>query len=464
MAEQDYDLIVIGAGPGGYVAAIRASQLGLKTLVIEKDQPGGICGNWGCVPSKALLHQAELFREIKTLEHMGLKIDTSGFDYLKVQEKSRIAASKSGKGVAGLLKKNKIDYKTGNASISGPKEVSIDGKEKIKGKNILIATGSRSREIPGFEFDEEQVLSSTGILQLTKLPKSLLILGAGAIGMEFAYVMSSFGVEVTVIEMMDQILPVEDADVAKVVSGEFKKYGVKILTSAKASNLKRSKAGVSLDLEFKDGKKETLKADKILVAVGRAPNSENLGLENLGIKTEKGFIKVGDYYQTDIPGIFAIGDVIASPLLAHVASKEGEIAVEFMAGHAPAEKKLDPDLIPGATFTEPGVGSFGPSEARAKERGLKYKAYSFPYIGAGKTNAIEKPAGLVKILYDPDSKEILAGHVVGYQATELVHELLLAKKAELLPDDIAGMVHAHPTISEAVMEAARGVEGWAIHI
>ncbi len=464
MADQHYDLIVIGAGPGGYVSAIRASQLGLKTLVIEKGLPGGVCGNWGCIPSKSLLHQAELFHEIKNLEYMGLKVDSSGFLYKKVQEKSRKASLKSGKGVAALLKKNKVDYLTGEAKITGPKEVQVSGGDLYKGKNILIATGSRPRVIPGFEFDEDKVLSSTGILSLTELPESLLILGAGAIGMEFAYVMNAFGVDVTIIEMLDHILPIEDAEVVKVVESDFKKYGIKMLTSTKASNLVKTKDGVSLDVESSKGEKQTLKAQKILVAVGRAPNSENLGLENLGIRTEKGFIKTGDYYETDIPGIFAIGDVIATPLLAHVASKEGEIAVEYMAGHNPAEKRLDPDLIPGATYTEPGVGSFGPSEERAKERGLKYEKYVFPYAGAGKTNSIEKPNGLVKILVDPETREILSGHVVGYQATELIHEILLAKKAELLPEDIATMVHAHPTISEAVMEAARGIEGWAIHI
>ncbi|NCN05160.1 MAG: dihydrolipoyl dehydrogenase [Spirochaetales bacterium] len=464
MAEQNYDLVIIGAGPGGYVSAIRASQLGLKTLVIEKDQPGGVCGNWGCIPSKSLLHQAELFHDIKNLEYMGLHIDKSGFNYEKVQQKSRKAALKSGKGVSGLLKKNGIEYLTGDAVLSGPKEVTVDGKDKIRGKFILVAAGSSPRVIPGFEYDEEKVLSSTGILKLTALPKSLLILGAGAIGMEFAYVMNAFGVEVTIIEMMDHILPIEDAEVVKVVEAEFKKNGVKMLVSTKASNLEKTKDGITLDIESKDGKKDTLKAEKILVAVGRTPNSQGLGLESLGIKTEKGFIKVGDYYQTDIPGIFAIGDVIASPLLAHVASKEGEVAVEFMAGQAPREKRLDPDLIPGATYTEPGVGSFGPSEEKAKERGIAYEKYVFPYAGAGKTNSIEKPNGLVKILFNPKTKEIISGHVVGYQATELIHEILLAKKAELLPEDIATMVHAHPTISEAVMEAARGVEGWAIHV
>lgn len=463
MANQ-YDIIVIGSGPGGYVAAIRASQLGLKTAVVEKAEVGGICGNWGCVPSKSLLHQAEIFHSISDLEYMGVKIDKAGLDYSKVQAKSRIAADKSGKGVSGLLKKNKVDLIAGTATISGAKEVTVDGKDKYSAKFILIATGSRPRVIPGFEFDEKQVLSSTGILKLTELPGSLLILGAGAIGMEFAYIMSAFGVDVTVIEMMDQVLPVEDADIAKVVQTEFKKLGVKMLTGTKAGNLQKSAKGISLDIEDKKGAKETLKADKILVAVGRTPNIENLGLEKLGVKTDRGFIVTGDYYQTSVPGIFAIGDVVPSPLLAHVASKEGEIAVEFMAGHPGHEKKLDPDLIPGATFTEPSVGSFGPSEAKAKERGLEYAKYAFPYVGAGKSNAIEKPAGMVKILYNPKTKEIISGHVVGYQATEIVHEILLAKKAELLPEDIATMVHAHPTLSETVMEAARGAEGWAIHI
>ncbi len=468
MADKKYDVAIIGAGPGGYVAAIRASQLGLKTAVIEKDKAGGVCGNWGCIPSKALLHQAEMFNDISHLEKMGVKVDSSGLDYSKVHAISRKAASKSGKGVEYLLKKNKVDLVSGTAEISGPKEVSVtggkDGDLKIETKFILIATGSRPREIPGFEFDEEQVLSSTGILSLEKLPKSLLILGAGAIGMEFAYVMSAFGVQVTVVEMMDRLLPLEDAEVSKVMEAEFKKLGVTYHTGVKAGDLKKTKTGVSISAEAKDGKKENLKADKILVAVGRAPNSEGIGLENLGIRTEKGFIKTGDYYQTDIPGVYAIGDVISSPLLAHVASKEGEIAVEHMAGHAGHEKRVDPDEIPGAVYTEPGVGSFGPTEEEAKKRGLNYGSYSFPYNGIGKANAIEKANGLVKIIFDKETHEILGGHVVGYSATELVHEILLAKCTELLPEDLATMIHAHPTISEGIMESMRGVEGWAIHI
>jgi dihydrolipoamide dehydrogenase len=468
MADKSFDLIIIGSGPGGYVSAVWASQLGLKTAVIEKGEVGGVCGNWGCIPSKALLHQAEIVNDISHLEHMGIKVDQSGLDYSKVHAVSRKAAKKSGKGVEYLLKKNKVEYIAGEATLSGPKEVKVSGGEAgdltLEGKNILIATGSRPREIPGFEFDENQVLSSTGILKLKELPKSLLILGAGAIGMEFAYVMNAFGVEVTVVEMMDRLLPLEDADVSKIIEGEFKKMGVKYLTGVKAGDLKKTKTGISIAAEAKDGKKETLKAEKILVAVGRAPNSENIGLENLGIRTEKGFIKVGDYYQTDIAGVYAIGDVIASPLLAHVASKEGEIAVEHMAGHGGHEKRIDPFEIPGAVYTEPGVGSFGPTEEKAKELGLNYGSYTFPYNGIGKANAIEKANGLVKIIFDKDTHEILGGHVVGYSATELVHEILLAKRTELLPEDIATMIHAHPTISEGIMESARGVEGWAIHI
>lgn len=468
MADKSYDLAVIGAGPGGYVAAIRASQLGLKAAVIEKDKAGGVCGNWGCIPSKALINQAGMFNHVSHLEKMGLKVDTSGFDYSKVHAVSRKAATKSGKGVEYLLKKNKIDLISGSAELASSKELKVsggkDGDITVEAKQILIATGSRSREIPGFEFDEEQVLSSTGILSLKELPKSLVILGAGAIGMEFAYVMGCFGVDVTIVEMMDRLLPLEDGEVSKVMEGEFKKLGIKFHTGVKAGDLKKTKSGISISMETKDGKKESLKAEKILVAVGRAPNSENLGLDNLGIRTEKGFIKVNDYYQTDISGVYAIGDVIASPLLAHVASKEGEIAVEHMAGHAGSEARIDPDEIPGAVYTEPGVGSFGPTEEQAKERGLNYASYSFPYSGIGKANAIEKGSGVVKIIYDKDSHEILGGHVVGYSATELVHEILLAKKSELLPEDVATMIHAHPTISEGIMEAARGVEGWAIHI
>ncbi len=462
MADYDYDVLVLGAGPGGYVGAIRAAQLGLKAAVIEKEAPGGVCLNWGCIPSKALIHQAEIVRYTEDLGKIGVSVDKSGLDYSKIHKKSRDAASKLSKGVQALLKKNKIDYIEGTGTFTAAHEISVDNKKKVTGKNILIATGSRSREIPAFAFDADKVLSSRDILGMTELPKSLIILGAGAIGMEFAYVMSAFGVEVTVVEMLDQLLPLEDADAVDVVAKAFKRYGVKTLTATKATSLDTKGKGVKLDVEGSDGSKETLSADKILVAVGRAPNTEKIGLEEIGVKTEKGFITVGDYYQTSVPGVYAIGDVVASPLLAHVASKEGEIAVEHMAGHEP-ERKIDPDLIPSAVYCEPEIGSFGITEKAAKKEGRNYEVATFPYRGAGKSVAVEKSEGLVKIVLEKETREILGAHVAGYNATEIIHELLLAKKAELLPEDIATMIHAHPTLSEAVMEGARASEGWAIH-
>jgi dihydrolipoamide dehydrogenase len=461
----DYDLVVIGSGPGGYVAAIRANQLGLKAAVIEKEKPGGVCLNVGCIPSKALIHQAEIFGYRKELEGMGFKIDASGFDYGSVFKKSRQAADRLSKGVQALLKKNKVDYIEGTGVISANGEVTVtdaDGKtSKVKGKNLLIATGSRPREIPGFEFDEKQVLSSTGALFLEELPKSLIILGGGYIGMEFAHVMSSFGVEVTVVEMLDRIIPNADPEAVSVLEKDIRRRGVEIMTSTKAEKLTKSKGGVKLEVSGKDGK-QTLEAEKLLVSVGRAPNTEGIGLEKVGVKTDRGYVMVGDYYQTNVAGIFAIGDVTITPQLAHVASKEGEIAVEFIAGHKP-EKSIDPDLIPAAIYTEPQIASFGPTEAQAKERGLDFEKAVFPYRGAGKSVAIGHPDGLVKILYDKKTHEFLAAHVVGNTATELIHELLLGKRSELLPEDIATMIHAHPTLSEAVMEAARAAEGWAIH-
>ena len=459
----DYELVVIGAGPGGYVAAIRASQLGMKAAVIEKDKPGGVCLNIGCIPSKALIHQADIFQSIKDLEDMGVQVDTSAFEYGKVFQKSRKAADMLSKGVSFLLKKNKVEYIEGTATLAGPNEVTMDSGKKVSGKSIIVATGSRPREIPGFSFDEKTVLSSDGALMLETLPKSIIILGGGFIGVEFAHIMNSFGVEVNVVELLDRLLPIEDEESSTVVTRSFKKRKIGIYTSTKATGMKKAKGGVVLSVEKKDGEKAELEAEKLLVVVGRAPNTENIGLDKVGITTDKGFIPVGDYYQTSVPSIYAIGDVVATPQLAHVASKEGEIAVEHMAGRSPVPK-IDPHVIPSAVYCEPQVASFGYKEYEAQQQGLNYKKAVFPYRGAGKSVAIEKPEGHVKILYDPETAEILGAHVAGSEATELIHELLLAKSAELLPADIADMIHAHPTLSEALMEAARTAEGWAIHV
>jgi len=463
MAGFDYDVLIIGSGPGGYVAGIRASQLGLKAAVIERDRVGGVCLNVGCIPSKAIIHQAELFRSLPALQEMGLAVDTRAFDYRHVLDKSRKAADALSKGVQFLLKKNKAELITGDAVLSGKNEVTLKDGRKISGKSIVIATGSRPRIIPGFEFDEDRVLSSTGALMLSRLPKKAIVLGAGAIGVEFSHVWNAFGVEVHLVEMMERILPIEDAEAVQVLARSFQKRGISMYTSTRAISMEKRASGVSVVLEDKAGARTTLDADQVLVVVGRTCNTDGIGLDRVGIATEKGFIPVGDYNETKVPGIYAIGDVVATPLLAHVAFKEAEMVAEHLAGK-PTRPRLDPLSIPGATYCEPQVASFGLTEWKAKEKGITYAKASFPYRGAGKSVAIEQSEGFVKVLYDPKSKEILGAHVVGADATELIHELLLARTAELLPEDIAGMIHAHPTLSEAVMESMRAVEGWAIHI
>jgi len=461
VSKGDYDIVVIGSGPGGYVGAIRAAQLGMKVAVVERDHPGGVCLNIGCIPSKALIHQAGLFAGTKDLEAMGLTVDRSLLDYGAVFRKSRAAADRLSKGVQGLLAKNKVDYIPGTGTIVRSGQVSVDGKQTLGCKNILVATGSRSKDIGGFKVDEKRVLSSTGLLMLEKLPKSILILGGGAIGVEFAYVMNAFGVEVHLVEMMPQLLPLEDAEVVAILTRELQKRGIKIATSTKAAGM--TDKGTLIEVALEGQAKSTVAAEKVLVAVGRTPNTEGLGLESAGVVLEKGFVKVGDYYQTAAPGIYAVGDIVPTPLLAHVASKEAEIAVEHMAGH-PCPRRIDPLSIPGAVYSEPQLASFGYTEEKAKAAGLSYNKASFPYRGAGKAVAVEKPEGMVKILTDSVTKEIIGAHIVGADATELIHELLLARTAELLPEDIATMIHAHPTLSEAVMEAMRASEGWAIHI
>ena len=458
----DYDLLVLGAGPGGYVAAIRAAQLGLKTAVVERDKPGGVCLNIGCIPSKSLIHQAKIFGSIDRLKAMGVAVDAAGFDYRRVQAKSREAAEKLAGGVRHLLKKNGIELVAGNGRLASAHSIELDGKRALSGRFVLVATGSRPRTIPGFEFDEKKILSSTGALLMEALPRRLVILGAGAIGMEFAYVMRAFGVEVTVVEMLDRILPMEDAETAAVVEKAFRGRGVRFLSSTQALGWKPTGQGLAVSLRGREGELK-LEADQVLVAVGRAPNTEGLNLEGLGIKTERGFVQAGDYYRTAVDGVYAVGDIVPSPQLAHVASKEGEIAVEHMAGLDP-EPRLDPGLIPSAVYCEPQIGSFGLSEEKARTAGLAFKKAVFPYRGAGKAVAAESVEGLVKIIFDPETKEILGAHAVGAQATELIHELLLARAGELTTAEVAGLVHAHPTLSEAVMEAARAAEGWAIHV
>ncbi|MEW5815089.1 MAG: FAD-dependent oxidoreductase, partial [Spirochaetota bacterium] len=362
-----------------------------------------------------------------------------------------------------LLKKNNVPVIQGTGRITGRNEVTINHEQKVSGKYILIATGSSPRIIPGFEFDESLILSSNGALMLEKVPAKLLIIGGGAIGCEFAHIMNAFGVEVHLVEMLDHILPFEDRETAAALADSFKRRGISVYAKTKVTSVAKKVSSVTAAIEGEGAQTRTLEVDKVLVVVGRTPNISGIGLEETGVKTEKGFISTGDYYKTSVENIFAIGDVVNSPLLAHVASKEGEIAVEYMAGKKPVPR-IDAAAIPAAVYTEPQVASFGLTEKKAEEAGINFKKAVFPYRGAGKSVAIERSEGFVKIIYHGDTKEILGAHVVGVDATEIIHEILLAKTAELLPEDIANMIHAHPTISEAVMESMRLAEGRAIHI
>lgn len=474
MTDYDFDLAVIGAGPGGYVAAIRAAQLGLKACVIEKDKPGGVCLNLGCIPSKALIHQADALHQADTLRALGATVDLSGLDYGKAFKKSRLAAERLSKGVQFLLKKNGIEYLKGTAYLKSPSEIELDGGARsVRARAVIVATGSRPRELPGMPFDEEKILSSSGALLLERLPRRIAVLGAGAIGMELGYVWNAFGAEVTIIEAMERILPLEDAEAAAVARKAFEGRGVRFMTGTLASALERPGEGLRLSLKAAASgaapPAETLEADAVLVAVGRVPNTQGLGLEGLGITLAKGFIPVGEYCETAAAGVYAIGDVVATPLLAHVASKEGEIAAERIAqslkgGHEPRESRVDLSLVPSAVYCDPEIASFGMQEEKAKASGLAYEAFSFPYRGIGKAVAVEKPEGFIKIVAAPGSGEILGATAVGERATDIIHELILARAGELTVEELADLMHAHPTIAEGVMEAARGILGRAVHV
>lgn len=460
----DYDVVVIGSGPGGYVSAIRASQLKQKVALVEKGKIGGVCLNIGCIPSKSIISQADIFRSRSKLLVMGVKVDESGFDYENVFNASRKAADTLSKGVSYLLKKNGIEVITGTARLASGHEIIINDERKVSAGAIIVATGSRPRELPGFEFDGERILSSDNALMLKKLPKSVLILGSGAIGAEFAHIFNTFGVEVHLVEMMDQVLPMEDGEITAILKRSFTKRGIKIYTSTKALSQKSTADSIDVTLENQAGEQTSISVEKVLVVTGRVPNSGGVGFEEIGIKTENGFVEVGDYYQTSVNSVYAIGDIVQTPLLAHVASKEGETAAEHIAGHNPLHPRINPTETPSAVYCEPQIASFGLTEEQATAKGVAFNKAAFPYRGAGKAVAMEESEGLAKVMTDPSTKEIIGVHIIGGCATELIHEFLLARSAELLPADIASMIHAHPTLSEVVMEAARAVEGWAIHI
>ncbi|MBS4029257.1 MAG: dihydrolipoyl dehydrogenase [Ignavibacteriales bacterium] len=463
--QKEFDVSIIGGGPGGYVAAIRASQLGLKTAIVEKDKLGGVCLNWGCIPTKALLKNAEIYNQFKHAEEFGISYSNLKVDFKKVIERSRKVALLNSKGVEYLMKKNKIEHISGFGKLKakGLIEVSKDGKviEEIKSKHTIISTGARPRTIPGITVDGKKVITSTEAMTLQSIPKSMVIIGAGAIGIEFAYFYNSFGTKVTVVEMMPNILPVEDKEISKLLESNFKKNGIEILTDTKVENVTAGKNDVTIVVSNKDGKK-SLKAEIALNAIGVQGNIENIGLETLGIKVEKGWIIVDDFGKTNVDGIYAIGDVAGPPWLAHVASKEGIVCVENIAGKKP--QPIDWDNIPGCTYCQPQVASVGLTEEKAITAGYQIKVGRFPFSASGKARAIGETDGLVKLIFDTKYGELLGAHILGSEATEMLAELNVAKSLEATGESIFGTMHAHPTLSEAIMEAAENAYGHSIHI
>jgi len=463
-----FDLIVIGSGPGGYTAAVRASQLGMKTALIERDRLGGICLNWGCIPTKALLKNAELLNLFRKSEEFGISHDNLRFDFSKIIQRSRGVADKSEKGVAFLMKKNNVATFTGSGKLAGKGVVEIyDSNQKLKetisASRILLATGASARALPGIAFDGKRVISSTEAMILKEVPKSLLIIGAGAIGVEFAYFYNALGTKVTLVEMMPRILPIEDHEVADLLARSFKKSGMQILTESKVSSLKVAGEGVEATIQNAKGESSALKAELALMAVGVTGNVENLGLEQISVKVEKGHVPVDGNFQTNVPGVYAIGDVIGPPWLAHVASAEAISAVEGMAG-LKERMKVDYDNIPGCTYCQPQVASIGLTEQKAREKGHELKIGKFPFSASGKGRAIGETEGLVKLIFDAKYGELLGAHILGSEATEMIAELGIAKNLEATYEEILKTVHAHPTLSEAVMEAAASAAGEAINI
>lgn len=464
MADRQYDVTVIGGGPGGYVAAIRAAQLGMSAAVVERERLGGICLNWGCIPSKALLKSAELYSTFKRSEEFGISHKDLKFDFGKIIQRSRDVSDRITKGVEYLMKKNKIEVISGTGKLTGKNtlEVSSNGKvtEKIKSKAIILATGGRPRSVPGVEIDRKKILTSTEAMTLKQQPKSMVIIGGGAIGIEFAYFYHTLGTKVTVIEMMPTILPLEDREMTKIVQSSLKKSGLEILTDTKVEGVKVGNE-VEVTVSSPEGKK-TVTGEVALMAIGVQGNSENLGLEALGVQVEKSFIKVNQFGQTNVAGIYAIGDVSGPPLLAHVASHEGIVAAEHIAGKA--KHGIDRKVFPSCTYCQPQVASVGMTEEAAIAAGHKIKVGKFPFRPLGKALAIGETEGQVKLIFDEKYGELLGAHIVGSEATEMIAELVTAKALETTYEELWRTMHAHPTLAEAVMEAAGNAYGVSIHI
>lgn len=457
MNEHKCDLVVLGSGPGGYVAAIRASQLGKTVICVEKDRLGGVCLNWGCIPSKALLKNAEYMSFLNHAGDYGFEIKGLDINFPKVIERSRSVADRMSGGVSFLFKKYKVTLVKGAGRLKNASTVEVadaDGKttDLIHAQNVIIATGARPRQIPGIDVDREYVLTSTEAMLQKKIPSSMVIMGAGAIGIEFAYFYKSYGTKITIVEMMDRILPIEDEDVSKELRKVYEREGVTIKTSCKVVRAGKKGKGVEVVIENKDGTTETLKADLALNSIGVQANIEGIGLEEVGVKMEKGFIVIDNVCRTNVKGVFAIGDIAGAPWLAHKASAEGIVAAEFIAGHT--TNGVNYKNIPGCTYCQPQVASVGLTEKKAREQGLEIKIGKFPFSANGKAHGIGKTVGFVKLIFDAKYGEILGAHMIGPDVTEMIAEIGIARELEGTGTALFKTIHAHPTLSEAVMEAA----------
>lgn len=464
----DFDITIIGSGPGGYESAIRAAQLGFKTCIVEKEPAlGGVCLNWGCIPTKSLLKNAEVIHTINRASDFGIKIDKMEINFTEVIRRSRKVATKMSKGVEFLMKKNSITVKKGYAKLKSAHEIEITDEKEGKSETItslhtILATGSKAKSIPAVQVDRERIITSYEAMILKEKPETLTVIGAGAIGCEFAYFYNAVGTKVTIIELMPHILPNEDDEIAAALARDFKKQGIEMLTEAKVEKAVVNGEKVLTTVVLKDGTRKELESDYALVAIGLGGNIENLGLEEIGVKTNRSFIEVDPFGHTNIEGVYAIGDVAGGMLLAHKASSEGIICVEKIAGLNP--EPLDPMNIPACTYCQPSVAHIGMTEAQAKEKGYEIKIGKFPFSASGKASAAGHPEGLVKLIFDVKYGELLGAHIVGHEATEMIAELGIAKKLEATSEWIHKTVHAHPTFSEAVKEAAAAADGEAINI
>lgn len=462
-----YDVAIIGSGPGGYVAAVRAAQLGMSVLVVEKESRlGGVCTLRGCIPTKALLHTADVLDETRHGAEVGVSVREVRLELAAAMKHKEKVVRQSSNGVAYLMKKNRVDVVSGFGRIAAVGKVSVaapDGSETAyEAKNILIATGSTPRSLPGIEIDHQAILSSDSILELAEVPKSLLVIGSGAVGVEFASMFARFGSKTAVIEILPRIVPLEDEEVSRELAAAFKRQGMAVYVDTRVERVSKTEGGVEVLARTSAGKTESFRAEKLLLAVGRKPLSEGIGLEGPGVATDRGYIRVDGMMRTNVPGIYAIGDVVPTPWLAHVASEEGIVAVEHMAGRE--ARPLNYDQVPGCTYCAPEVASIGLTEAKARERGYDVAVGKFPFAANGKARVLNDTAGFVKIVGEKKYDEVLGVHIVGPRATELISEAGAAMRLEATSEELVRTIHAHPTLSEAIHEAAEAVAGQPIHI